>query len=56
LGAVLVTLLNMVPIVGTIAWWLGWLLAFGGVLRTRFGTRMAAGPEGRPPAAVPAAS
>jgi hypothetical protein len=56
LGAVVVTLLNMVPIVGTVAWWLGWLLAFGAVLRTRFGTRMAAGPDGRPPAAVPAAS
>jgi hypothetical protein len=57
LGALIVTLLNMVPIVGTFAWWLGWLLAFGAVLRTRFGTRMAAGPDGRPPAAVvPAAS
>jgi hypothetical protein len=39
LGVLVVTLLSFVPIVGALAWFAGWLVVFGAVLRSRFGTR-----------------
>jgi hypothetical protein len=39
LGVLAVTAVSVIPIVGGVAWFFGWLVVFGGVLNSRFGTR-----------------
>jgi hypothetical protein len=39
LGVLVVTAVSFIPVLGAIAWFLGWLVVFGAVLRSRLGTR-----------------
>jgi hypothetical protein len=52
LGVLVVTLLSFVPIAGAFAWFAGWLVVFGAVLRSRFGTRPTAPRAGGNPPPV----
>jgi hypothetical protein len=56
LGVVIVTAVSFIPVAGEVAWALGWLVAFGAVLRSRFGTRTGASMPGAPPPAMAAAA
>jgi hypothetical protein len=49
LGVLIVTAVSFIPVLGAIAWFVGWLVVFGAVLRSRFGTRTPSPPPSMAP-------